>query len=281
MTVECLRARAGARRSGRSPRRRRLLVVLSGPRGTRAEPDHLPRPSTGRGLRPGVRPERVARIFPAVVVTRAPLPQVHNIGMRGYVGVTDEEWYRFLAARPEISEAKSTSGGRAAAARFARWRRASRSSSRPTRRITASSAAASSAGSPRCACRRPGMSRPGQRRGQPGADARADRALPAGADRAWRRSGDRLRFRPERHVLPRRLWRIDPPPGFAPNIVQGKGYDMGDPAVFRVFRRPDAARPRRGGRDRPQPAVAWPGPVFGDPRLAPYRLGSRHSRPSC
>jgi putative restriction endonuclease len=27
-------------------------------------------------------------------------------GMRGYVGVTDEEWFRFLAARPEISEAK-------------------------------------------------------------------------------------------------------------------------------------------------------------------------------
>ena len=26
--------------------------------------------------------------------------------MRGYVGVTDNEWYRFLAARPEISEAE-------------------------------------------------------------------------------------------------------------------------------------------------------------------------------
>ncbi|HTU75025.1 MAG TPA: hypothetical protein VMG38_16035 [Trebonia sp.] len=25
--------------------------------------------------------------------------------MRGYVGVTDEEWYRFLAARPEDSAA--------------------------------------------------------------------------------------------------------------------------------------------------------------------------------
>lgn len=28
------------------------------------------------------------------------------VGMRGYVGVTDEEWFRFLAARPEISEAE-------------------------------------------------------------------------------------------------------------------------------------------------------------------------------
>ena len=26
--------------------------------------------------------------------------------MRGYVGVTDYEWYRFLAERPEISEAE-------------------------------------------------------------------------------------------------------------------------------------------------------------------------------
>jgi len=26
--------------------------------------------------------------------------------MRGYVGVTDDEWYRFLAYRPEISEAE-------------------------------------------------------------------------------------------------------------------------------------------------------------------------------
>jgi hypothetical protein len=27
-------------------------------------------------------------------------------GMRGYVGVTDEEWFRFLATRPEIPEAE-------------------------------------------------------------------------------------------------------------------------------------------------------------------------------
>jgi hypothetical protein len=28
---------------------------------------------------------------------------------------------------------------------------------------------------------------------------------------------------------------FDPPPGFASNIVQGKGYDMGDPAVAGYF----------------------------------------------
>jgi hypothetical protein len=28
----------------------------------------------------------------------------HNIGMRAYVGVTDSGWYRFLAARPEVTE---------------------------------------------------------------------------------------------------------------------------------------------------------------------------------
>jgi putative restriction endonuclease len=29
---------------------------------------------------------------------------VHNTGVRGYVGVTDDQWYHFLAARPEITE---------------------------------------------------------------------------------------------------------------------------------------------------------------------------------
>ena len=36
---------------------------------------------------------------------------VHNTVMRGYVGVTDDEWYRFLAARPEISRGLPKSWG--------------------------------------------------------------------------------------------------------------------------------------------------------------------------
>jgi hypothetical protein len=29
---------------------------------------------------------------------------VHTVDMRGYVGVTDNEWYAFLASRPEITQ---------------------------------------------------------------------------------------------------------------------------------------------------------------------------------
>src|SRR6516225_3810318 len=32
------------------------------------------------------------------------LVQVHNACVRGYVGVTDDDWYRFLAARPGLTE---------------------------------------------------------------------------------------------------------------------------------------------------------------------------------
>ena len=65
----------------------------------------------------------------------------------------------------------------------------------------------------------------------------------------------------------------EPPPRFAPNIVQGKSYDLADPAVAPYF---TGLLQRILGTaielDFSQP---WhrPGPVFGDPRLAPYRLG--------
>jgi putative restriction endonuclease len=67
----------------------------------------------------------------------------------------------------------------------------------------------------------------------------------------------------------------DPPPGFAPNIVQGKGYDMGDSHVERYFA--DLMQLVLGKAidiDFSQPWHA-PGPVFGDPRLTPYRLAQQ------
>lgn len=64
-----------------------------------------------------------------------------------------------------------------------------------------------------------------------------------------------------------------PPPGFASNIVQGKSYDLSGPAgdYFQdLLRRMDI----RDDMDLSQP---WhrDGPVFGDPRLAPRRLGQQ------
>jgi putative restriction endonuclease len=68
-------------------------------------------PSSGTG--PEYAPERVplcwahaaasSAVF-AVVVTRIPLPGVHNIAVQGYVGVTDQNWYEFLAERKDITE---------------------------------------------------------------------------------------------------------------------------------------------------------------------------------
>jgi putative restriction endonuclease len=68
----------------------------------------------------------------------------------------------------------------------------------------------------------------------------------------------------------------EPPPAFARNIVQGKSYDLADPSVapyFGVL----LQQLLGGGAVQPDFSQPWhrPGPVFGDPRLAPYRLGQR------
>ncbi len=67
----------------------------------------------------------------------------------------------------------------------------------------------------------------------------------------------------------------DPPPNFAPNIVQGKSYDLADPSVAPYFA--DLLQLTLGARVELDFSQPWhrPGPVFGDPRLAPYRLGQQ------
>ena len=67
----------------------------------------------------------------------------------------------------------------------------------------------------------------------------------------------------------------DPPPQFARNIVQGKSYDMADPAVAGYFA--DVLQRTLGTAVELDFGQPWhrSGPVFGDPRLAPYRLGQQ------
>ncbi len=67
----------------------------------------------------------------------------------------------------------------------------------------------------------------------------------------------------------------DPPPQFARNIVPGKSYDLADPAVAPYFA--DLLQLILGTEVEPDFSQPWhrPGPVFGDPRLAPYRLGQQ------
>ncbi|HEX3962948.1 MAG TPA: hypothetical protein VHZ03_40990, partial [Trebonia sp.] len=66
-----------------------------------------------------------------------------------------------------------------------------------------------------------------------------------------------------------------PPPGFAPNIVQGKGHDLADRSVAPYF--DEFLQMLLGVTVELDLAQPWhrPGPVFGDPRLAPYRLGQQ------
>jgi putative restriction endonuclease len=66
-----------------------------------------------------------------------------------------------------------------------------------------------------------------------------------------------------------------PPPGFARNIVQGKSYDLAEPSVAPYFA--DLMQLTLGAVVELDFSQPWhrPGPVFGDPRLAPYRLGQR------
>jgi putative restriction endonuclease len=66
-----------------------------------------------------------------------------------------------------------------------------------------------------------------------------------------------------------------PPPHFAPNIVQGKSYDLAEPSVAPYFA--GLLQLTLGTSVELDFSQPWhrPGPVFGDPRLAPYRLGQR------
>ena len=64
------------------------------------------------------------------------------------------------------------------------------------------------------------------------------------------------------------------PPGWAPNIVQGAGFDMENPAVRPYF---EMLMSRLLGISVEVDTRGWhrPGPVYGDPRLVPRRLGQR------
>jgi putative restriction endonuclease len=63
------------------------------------------------------------------------------------------------------------------------------------------------------------------------------------------------------------------PPDFARNIVQGKSYDLADPSAASYFA--DLLWLTLGAEIELDFSQPWhrSGPVFGDPRLAPYRLG--------
>jgi putative restriction endonuclease len=70
----------------------------------------------------------------------------------------------------------------------------------------------------------------------------------------------------------------DPPPGFAANVVQGRRYDLADPEWSGYFT--ELLQRLLGGPAEVDLAQPWgrSGPVYADPRLAPYRLGQQAFR---
>lgn len=197
----------------------------------------------------------------------------HAIGVRAYVGVTDGQWYRFLADRPELNEVNF-------------WRP---SGGREFRALTAGEPFFFKTHHPH------------------------DRVVGGGfysgfaalrLSEAWEFFGqgsgvaslEEMRARVGKYrraiiepnedpvigcVLVRdaRFFPggapAEPPRDFLPNIVQGKSYDLAEHAEASYFE--ELLRRLLGTSTHIDVREPWHrlGPVYGDPRLAPQRLGQR------
>jgi putative restriction endonuclease len=197
----------------------------------------------------------------------------HNIGMRAYVGVTDNGWYRFLAARPEVTEVNFwRPGGGHAFRALEPGEPFFFKTHYPHNRIVGGgffsgfvSMRVSEAWE--LLGRGNGAASLEELRTQIGRYRKAP--IMGGEDPQigclFLRDP---RFFPEGATAA-------PPPGFAANIVQGKGYDLAEPSAARYFG--ELLQLLIGAPIELDLAEPWhrPGPVFGDPRLAPYRLGQQ------
>ena len=191
--------------------------------------------------------------------------------MRAYVGVTDHTWYQFLAARPQVTEVNfwQPSGGREFHV-LAPGEPFFFKTHYPHNKVVGGGLFSDSA--------RLRVSEAWEFFGEANGAASMEqmRARIGRYRRAPIGPGDDpvigclfvrdVRFFPEDAM-------VAPPPQFAPNIVQGKSYDLaGSPAAPYFAELLQLILGRAVELDFSQP---WhrSGPVFGDPRLAPYRLG--------
>jgi putative restriction endonuclease len=198
---------------------------------------------------------------------------MQNTGVRGYVAVTDGDWYQFLAARPGLTEVNFWRPG------GSRGFQALRSGEpfffkthHPHNRVVGGGffsrfvalrlseawdvfGEANGASSVDEMRARVGLYR--RERVGPGEDPFIGCVL----------------IREASFFPPDAL--AGPPPDFAPNIVQGKSYDLAEQPAASYFEQLvqrvlgvtieiDLSQPWHLSR-----------PVFGDPRLAPYRLGQQ------
>ncbi len=202
--------------------------------------------------------------------------------MRAYVGVTDDQWYRFLADRPQLEEVNF-------------WRPSEAREFRAlapgepfffkthhlhnkvvgggffsgSERLRISQAWELFGEANGTADIEEMRTRIGHRRRRTGADRGRRAPLSPGEDPVIGCLFVRdVRFFPRDAIA-------EAPPGFAPNIVQGKGYDLADQSVTPYFG--ELMHLLLGATVEVDLSEPWHrvGPVFGDPRLAPYRLGQR------
>jgi len=194
--------------------------------------------------------------------------------VRAYVGVTDGDWYRFLAARPEVNEVNFwRPGGDRAFRALAVGEPFFFKTHKPHDRVVGGGFYSGFA-----ALR---ISEAWAFYGEANGAASLEemRRRVSGYRRAPIGPADDpfigcvfvrdVSFFPSEGVA-------DPPPDFATNIVQGKSYDLAvEPArsyFEELLRRGLGTALERDGAE-----TTWlrPGPVYGDPRLIPQRLGQR------
>jgi putative restriction endonuclease len=191
--------------------------------------------------------------------------------VRAYVGVTDSRWYRFLAARPEVPEVNFwRPGGRHAFRALQPGEPFFFKTHHPHNRIVGGgffSGFVTLRVSDAWDLLGPGN----------GAGSQEELRAQIGQYRSLA-TGENpeigcillrdTRFFPDAGTA-------GPPPLFAPNIVQGKGYELAEPAVAPYFS--GLLDLLLGAAVELDFSTPWHrgGPVFGDPRLAPYRLGQQ------
>jgi putative restriction endonuclease len=193
--------------------------------------------------------------------------------MRGYVGVTDQDWYRFLAARPHVTEVNfwRPSGERAFHS-LAIGEPFFFKTHYPHNRVVGGGFYSDFVA------------------------LRLSEAWNLFQEANGAASLEQMRTRIARYRRSPVGWTEDPvigcvfvrdvrffapdniadtPPEFSPNIVQGKSYDLAEPFTSAYFA--DLLARLLGTSTEIEPGQPWhrPGPVFGDPRLAPRRLGQR------
>jgi putative restriction endonuclease len=193
--------------------------------------------------------------------------------VRAYVGVTDSSWYRFLAARPQLAEVNfwQPSGSREFHV-LAPGEPFFFKTHHPDNRVVGGGFFSDSA---RLTVREAweffgeanGVSSVEEMRARIGRYRRTKIGVDDNPVIGCLFVRD-VRFFPANAIAA-------PPPRFSPNIVQGKSYDLADQSVAPYFG--DLLQLLLGASVELDFAEPWhrPGPVFGDPRLAPYRLGQR------